>query len=317
MGFFSDMLKMAASEVVNAVMEGVNEATNVQEEKERHLQELREQYSSVSYEILDSMSTYDKFDNDEIALMKTLMEERNQLAKTIIESPDEAFQEFDDEDLVAFYEKLLRTEGGLFPDQYVKKLIRLFQNEVLSRPIAKRIHEQNNVDCFEDKDYDELETIVLGNSVFIDDVLKAEAINELECRNSIIESLEPDVIDELDNNEFMQIYSIVRSDKAKCTYEFTGTENIITGQHHSYFGEHQRRILKNCENEILTNRKYLIRKFLSEYCENEFEEYSNYSNKKLASIIEYAEAGCEEVAYDYDLCDKLIAQSILSERGGE
>ena len=66
---------------------------------------------------------------------------------------------------------------------------------------------------------------------------------------------------------------------------------------------------------MFVNRKYLVKEFLSEYCEKELEEFSNYSNKKLSSIISFAETETNDAAFDYDLCDKLIAEVILSERG--
>ena len=313
MGFFSDMIKMAASEVVNAVMESVNENAIAQEEKELYIKQIKEKYAGVSYELLVSQSSYDKLEAEEIEAIKIIIEERNQLAKTICESPEEVLCDFDDEDLVAYYEKLIETKGDAFPEDYKKKVVKLFQNEVMSRPIAKRIYSQDKEEYFENYNYNDLQTIVLGNNIFYDEVLKEEAKNELERRNYIIQILESDAIDELDNNEFMQLYALVRADKTEPLWVFDGTKNYIDGTYNKYFGEHRSKILKTCENEITTNRKFLISRFISEYCEEEIEEYSDYPNKKLSSLI----SQYQDEDNDYDLCDKLIAEIILSERGGE
>lgn len=317
MGFFSDMLKMAASEVVNAVVDGINESVLAEEEKTERLAEFREMYAGVPYSTLVSQSEYQGYKADEIEMIKSLMKERKQFAELVCTSPSEAFQSFDDEDLVKYFDKLVETQGAAFPDAYVKKVVKLFQEEVMNRPVAKRMYMQAKEDCYENYRYDDLEIIIEENNVFYNEVLKREAQRELECRNYIIEVLDNDVIEELDNDEFMKLYAIVREDKDKTDYSYddNGSSIGIAGTYNNYLGKYRNKILKNCEREIVTNRSYLVAKFLSEYCEEEYVEFLNYSNKKLSSIISLSETETSDPAYAYDLCDKLIAESILSERG--
>lgn len=310
MGFFSDMLKMAASEVVNAVVDGINETAAAEEEKELRLAEFKKTYAGVSYATLVSQSEYEGYDADEVAMLKTIIEERKQFAELLCTSPAEVLQDFDDEDLVTYYSRLLETKASAVPEEYAKKVVRVFRDEVMSRKVAKRIYAQQQEDCFSETRYDELITIIEGNNVFYDEVLKRVAERELRDRNCIIEALSTDAIDDLENDEFMEMYALVRADKTEKEVNTTGTYN-------RYFGKSRKQILTNCEREIFTNRKFLVKRFLSEYCEEEFENYLNYSNKKLSTIISLADEETTDVAYEYDLCDKLIAEAILAERGCE
>lgn len=319
MGFFSDMIKMAASEVVNAVVEGINESALEEERKAEHLEKFREMYAGTSYSVLVSQSEYEGYEPDEIEALKSLIEERKQFAELICSSPADVFEAFDDEDLVKYYDRLIETKGSAFPDSYIKKVARAFQAEVMNRPIAKRMYMQEKEDCYDDCRYDKLKIIIEENNVFYNEVLKKEAEKELDYRNYIIEVLDSDSIEELENNEFMELYAIVRDDKNKTDYlcDENGFTTGIAGSYNNYFGKFRNKILKNCERELCTNRKYLITKFISEYCEEEYEEYLNYSNKKLSSVISLYGAETCDTSCDYDLCDKLIAESILSERGCE
>ena len=78
-------------------------------------------------------------------------------------------------------------------------------------------------------------------------------------------------------------------------------------------------MLQICENEFISNRGYLVSQFLSEYCEEEMEEYSNYSDKKLSNILGVVTGSDSDISEEpqYDLCEKLIAKNILTQRGGE
>lgn len=309
MGFFSDIIKMAASEVANAVMDGVNEAVAIQEEQAMYLEELEEKYKNIDYCTLTELLNEEELDIDDISIIKKVLNERDAFVKQICSSPsEETFCEFDDEELVAYYDRLILSRGSAFSDKDAKTLTRLFQKELMSRPIAKRLYAESKEDYFSEFDYEEIETIVMGNSVFYDEILKYEAEKELSDRNEIIKCAEPDVIDELDNDEFMGIYALVRADGSKLEY--------------SYFGKYRDKMLSACEKELITNRKYLITKFISAYCEEELEMYANYSDKKLKLIIASVDnnSDTEDLTTDdvqYDLCDKLIAKIILDERGGE
>ena len=317
MGFFSDIIRAATSEVINAVIDGVNETTRAEEEKEMYMDEIREKYTGIAYTTLIDLSDYEGLEANERDAIKILIEERKQYAKVICDSPEEAVSTFDDEDLITYYRRLLETRGSAFPDSYAKKVVAVFQDELMSRTVAKRIYAQNVEDYFDNTRYDELKPIIDGNNIFYDEVLKKEAARELEYRNYIINALDINNIDDLENNEFMQMYALVRSDKEQTDYAFdeSSSSNKIVGTYNNYFGEHRKKILDNCEREMITNRKYLIKTFLLEYCENECEEFSNYSNKKLSSIITLTKAESSDESYNYDLCDGLIAESILSERG--
>lgn len=322
MGFFSDIIRMAASEVANAVMDGVNEVVASQEEQTQYLEELKAKYSTVAYSTLKEFVDENVVEGAELTAIKNVLSERADFVNRVRSlPPEEAFCEFDDQNFVDYYNKLIETRGALFSEQDAKALVRQFQKELMARPIAKRMYAQSKEDYFDEFRYDELETVILGNDAFYDAILKAEAERELEYRNSIISLVKPDVIDDLDNDEFMQIYALVRSDEERVDYD-----NLMSGSgstaYHQYFGEVRDQMLKICENEFITNRGFLIRQFILEYCEDELETYSNFSDKKLRHILESegtdnnSDAETAD-AEQYDLCSKLIAKNILNERGGE
>ncbi len=319
MGFFSDIIRMAASEVANAVMDGVNEVAAAQEERMQYMEELKERYSTVGYSSLKEFVDERVVEADELTAIQAVLAERADFVNQICSlPPEEAFCEFDDQEFVAFYDKLISSKGNLFSEKDAKTLVRKFQKELMSRPIAQRMYAQEKEDCFDDVSYEDLGTVILGNDVFYDAILKAEAERELEYRNSIIALVQPDVIDDLDNDEFMQIYAMVREDKEQITYIDTKNGSVCK-PYHKYFGENRNVMLQICEDEFISNRGYLIQQFLSEYCEEEMEEYSNYSDKKLRNILGVATGSDSDVseAPQYDLCEKLIAKNILTQRGGE
>ena len=317
MGFLSDVFKAVASEVATAVMDSVNETVRAEEEKEIYIEEMRKKYAGMSYDSLADLSEYEELGAEEAEAINNLIEEREQYAKAICESPEEILSEFDDDDLVEYYISLLETRGNAFPEAYVKKVVKRFRDEVMSRKVAKSMYAKAKQDCFDNCRYDELKDIIWGNSAFYDDILKAEAKSEFEYRSALIEALSDENIEELDNDEFMELYALVRADKSKTDYFFDGQKNEIEGTYNEYFGEHRDMLLKNCENEILRNRKYLIKQFVSEYCEENVEEYYNYSSSKLTSIVSLFDNETKNEENDYDLCDKLIAETILAERGCE
>lgn len=140
----------------------------------------------------------------------------------------------------------------------------------MSRPIAKRMYAQKIEDYFDKNAYYELEVIILGNDIHYDEILKDEAKREFEYRNELIKCVDEEEIDELNNDEFMQIYALLRADKSQVLYEknTVGMWDVSKSKsYYPYFGETRNKMLKACETELNLNRKFLINKFLLEYCE--------------------------------------------------
>ena len=81
-------------------------------------------------------------------------------------------------------------------------------------------------------------------------------------------------------------------------------------------------MLDCCEKELLTQRRHLAETFLHNYCEDEYEKYNNYSNKKLEYICSHKGIVLPQnhIVFEveqYDMLDGVMADVILSERGGE
>lgn len=328
MGFFGDILKMAASEVANTVIDGVNEAIMAQEEQDRYREEFIEQLRKEDYDtLLEYIQDPEDIDNDLIEAIKNILIERDKLVKKLHNiSHEEAFSEFDDQALVYYYEKLLVNQGALYKEDDAEYVVCVFQKELMSRPTAKRIYAQSKEDYFENFSYDSIKAVVASNDIFDDEILKAEATKELEYRNDLINSIVSDEMDDLDNTDFMAIYDKVRKDKTIINYGNTQqymqheTDSLEYTLYNNDFGEFRNIMLKICEHEISKKRKYLLEDFLNKYCEEEIELYYNYPDKKLKFILSFTELIVDNKTWmlehpeQYDLCDKIIADLILTKR---
>ena len=89
-------------------------------------------------------------------------------------------------------------------------------------------------------------------------------------------------------------------------------------EYNDYFGKYRAGMLAMCEKEIFGSRRYLIEDFLEDFCEDEVLEFSNYSNKKLKSILDWNKEDITVNNYynakEFDKISKFIATIILKEK---
>ena len=321
MGLFGELFREIASEIGTAIVDGFNEANEREEEKKSRIAELEEICNRSSLDDLRYVienednpefytDEYKEIAQKNISSRKTLvMQAKNGNLKQIL-------TEYADEELLQQYINLRDNGESLF-EKDAKVLFSAYYEELIKRPGAVRIYEEDLHDSYEEDDFDDLIKISNSREYTYDRFIKYEVKHEIEKRLRIVESINPEDLAEMDNADFMELYDTVRRDKTRWYFDDDVDELI---SYNSYFGKYRTEILRVFENEISEERQYLVEAFINEYCEEEIEEYNNYSNKKLKEIISWNIEDVNEENYysavDYDEIDKIIAAFILKKRIG-
>lgn len=324
MGLFGDLFREVASEIGTAIVDGFNEAAEREEEKKQRIAQYENFCNQSSMEDLRFIvhdeenpdyytDEYKEVAKNTISARKMLaMQAKNGVLKQMVSSP-----EFSNEALLEHYLRI-RDYGEKMFEEDAKGLFSVYLSELMNRKDATAEYEEQLADYYSDSSLEDIEEVIYSKAFNYDCFMKNEAKRELEKRMAMVDSADQESIDEMDNDSFMEFYDIVRSDETQWFFDEDSGEVI---EYNDYFGKYRAGMLAMCEKEIFGSRRYLIEDFLEDFCEDEVLEFSNYSNKKLKSILDWNKEDITVNNYynakEFDKISKFIATIILKKRLGE